>query len=159
VQYISSGATGKVNVAASPPIEGILDADVVSECKHQVPREEGIGAMHKLQEIIAVIAGATCSTGRNIRSFIVHFCTRCRQSGIVLSVSFLSRSLVMHAQILTSGKRFSFSDLQHLQSVGDVQISPDGHAIVYSVSPDSQTLAVVNDSSGRRGLSIPIDFL
>ena len=141
--------------------------------------------MHKLQEIVAVIANATSSIGREIRSFIVHFSTRCRQSRIVLSVSVLPLSLVMHAQTLTPAKRFSFADLQHLQSVGDVQISPDGHAIVYSVysidiqhdrferkywivplsgariprvlphiscaswSPDSHTLAVVNDSSGR----------
>jgi len=141
--------------------------------------------MHKLQEIVAVIADATSSIGRDIRSFIVHFSTRCRQSRIALSVSVLPLSLVMHAQTLTPAKRFSFADLQHLQSVGDVQISPDGHAIVYSVysidiqhdrferkywivplsgaripralphiscaswSPDSHTLAVVNDSSGR----------
>ena len=110
-----------------------MDADVVSECKHRIPREEGIGAMHKLQEIIAVIAGATCSTGRNIRNFIVHFRTRCGQSRIVLSVSVLPLSLLMHAHTLTPAKRFSFADLQHLRSVGDVQISPDGHAIVYSL--------------------------
>ena len=89
--------------------------------------------MHKLQEIIAVIAGATCSTGRNIRNFIVHFRTRCGQSRIVLSVSVLPLSLLMHAHTLTPAKRFSFADLQHLRSVGDVQISPDGHAIVYSL--------------------------
>ena len=47
--------------------------------------------------------------------------------------------LVVNAQTVLTQKPFSYSDLQHLRSVGDVKISPDGSAIVYSVhSIDAQ---------------------
>ena len=141
--------------------------------------------MNKLQGKDAVIAGATASIGLDILTFMMDFSTRCAQSRTFLGVILLPLSLVMHAQTVASPKRFSFADLQHLKSVGDVQMSPDGRVIVYSVysidmqhdrsertfwivrlsgarvpvalphvsapswSPDSQTLAVVNYSSGR----------
>ncbi len=44
-----------------------------------------------------------------------------------------STPLVVNAQTVPAGKPFSYPDLQHLQSLSDVKISPDGRAIVYGV--------------------------
>ncbi len=89
--------------------------------------------MNHLRGKLAVIASATSTIGLVILSSITHFSTRRGQSRIFLGVILLPLSLVMRAQTVAAVKRFSYADLQHLQSIGDVRISPDGRAIVYSV--------------------------
>jgi dipeptidyl aminopeptidase/acylaminoacyl peptidase len=89
--------------------------------------------MNKLQRKSAAIVGATSSIGQNIRNSVVHFVAQRGRSRIVRGLVFSPLSLVMHAQTLTPAKPFSFADLQHLRFVSDVQISPSGRAIVYSV--------------------------
>ena len=146
--------------------------------------------MKKLQGKSAAIAGATSSRGLDIISLVLHLLTQCGRYRSVLGLVLLPLSPIMHAQTVAPAKRFGFADLQHLQSVGDVQMSPDGHAIVYSVSvidvqhdrfdrtfwivrlpnarvpvelphisgpswsPDGQTLAVVDGSSGRNTVQL-----
>lgn len=78
---------------------------------------KGISTMNKLQENGAVIAGATSSMGLDILRFVIHLSTQRRQSRIVLALVLLPLSLVMQAQTVAPAKRFSFADLQHLQSV------------------------------------------
>ena len=101
--------------------------------------------MNKLQGKNAVIAGATSSIGLDILRFVMHLSTQRREPCIILGLVLLPLSFVMHAQTVAPAKRFSFADLQHLQSVGDVQMSPDGHAIVYGV----YTIDIQHDSNDR----------
>ena len=82
----------------------------------------------------------------DILSSVIHLSTQRERCRNVLALVILSLSLAMHAQTAAPVKRFGFADLQHLQSVGDVQISPDGRAIVYSVS----TVDTKYDRSDRR---------
>ena len=141
--------------------------------------------MNKRKKKSATTADATSITGLHVLSFVLHRLAQWGQSRSVLALILLSLSLLLRAQTVLPAKPFSFADLQYLQSVGDVQMSPDGHAIVYSVSavdiqhdrvdrtfwmvrltntsvpvglppnsgafwsPDGQTLAIVNESSGR----------
>jgi dipeptidyl aminopeptidase/acylaminoacyl peptidase len=89
--------------------------------------------MNKLQGKNAVIAGATSKIGLYILSFLIYLSTQRGQSRIARAFVLLPLSLVMHAQTVAPAKRFSFADLQRQQSIGDVQMSPNGHVIVYSV--------------------------
>jgi dipeptidyl aminopeptidase/acylaminoacyl peptidase len=98
------------------------------------PQKKGIGTVNKLQRENAVIVGTTFTMALDTLSLVTRHLTQRGQPRIFLGLLLLPFSLVMYAQTLTPAKRFSFADLQHLESVGDVQMSPDGHAIVYSVS-------------------------
>ena len=52
----------------------------------------------------------------------------------LLLVLFLSATTIfLKAQAVAPEKPFSYADLQHLQSLGDINMSPDGRAIVYTV--------------------------
>jgi dipeptidyl aminopeptidase/acylaminoacyl peptidase len=92
--------------------------------------------VNKLQRGNGVIVGATSTMALlDIPSLVIRHLIRRGQPRIFLGLLLLPSCLVMHAQTVAPAKRLSFADLQHLQSVGDVQISPNGHTIVYSVSP------------------------
>ena len=90
--------------------------------------------VNKLQGKSATTADVTSITGLHVLSFVLHRLAQRGLSRSVLVLVLLSLALVMRAQTIATAKPFSFADLQHLQSVGDVQMSPDGHAIVYSVN-------------------------
>ena len=117
--------------------------------------------MTKPQGTNTMIVGATYNLGLNILRFVIHLSRPRGLSRIFLGLVLLPLSLVMHAQTIAPAKRFSFADLQHLQSVGDVQMSPDGRAIVYSV----YTIDIQHDRSERTfwivrlpGARVPVEL-
>ncbi len=55
------------------------------------------------------------------------------RSYLLITLHLFCMALVMNAQSVAPDEPFSYPDLQHLQSLRDVRISPDGRAIVYSV--------------------------
>ena len=118
--------------------------------------------MKKVQDKRAAITDTTSSVVPNILSFIVHLSTYRGRSCIVLGFVLLPLSFIMCAQSVAPAKRFSFADLQRLQSVGDVQMTPDGHAIVYSVHAIDikhdrfdRTFWIVRLSGARVAVSLP----
>ena len=63
----------------------------------------------------------------------MHILTPRLRSYLLIGLQIFSMALVLNAQSIALGKSFSFGDLQHLEAVADVQISPDGHTVAYSV--------------------------
>lgn len=95
-----------------------------------------------------------------------HLPMRRGQSRLLLCLMLLVQTFALPAQKApddnTATKRFSFADLQHLQSVGDVQMSPNGHAIVYSVyhidiqhDRSDRTFWIVRLSGARVPVALP----
>jgi hypothetical protein len=105
----------------------------LAKLRQQFSQEKGISTMNKMQRQIAVIVGSTSCNGIDILLSVIPISRQCGRSRIFLSLALLPLSLIMHAQTVKPAKRFSFADLQHLQSAGDVQISPNGQSIVYAV--------------------------
>jgi dipeptidyl aminopeptidase/acylaminoacyl peptidase len=134
----------------------------LAKLRQQFSQEKGISTMNKMQRQIAVIVGSTSCNGIDILLSVIPISRQCGRSRIFLSLALLPLSLIMHAQTVKPAKRFSFADLQHLQSVGDVQISPNGQSIVYSVHQidirqdrSNQTFWLVRLSGARVPVALP----
>jgi dipeptidyl aminopeptidase/acylaminoacyl peptidase len=79
------------------------------------------------------MVGSTSSVSLDILRSGFYISRHFGKARFVLSLVFLLLSLIVQAQTATTAKRFSFADLQRLQSVGDVRISPTGESILYAV--------------------------
>jgi dipeptidyl aminopeptidase/acylaminoacyl peptidase len=108
--------------------------------------------MNKTERQRAAIVGSISGTSLDILRSVFQVPRQSGKALAFLSLVVLYLFFNLHAQTVSPTKRFSFADLQRLQSVGDVQISPNGESIVYAV----RKIDIRHDSSEQTFWLLPL---
>jgi dipeptidyl aminopeptidase/acylaminoacyl peptidase len=97
------------------------------------PRDKSANGDMQISKLRTEVLRAEPSP-KEVRLSIMQLSMSCLRSYLLLGLIISSKNVVI-AQAVTSGKPFSYADLQRLTSLSDVKISPDARAIVYSTHP------------------------